>query len=157
MMTDTPDEQTPRTRRWTKAERADRITRPGVPAAIVRFMDKVDRGNPPAACWLWTSDVNRRGYGRFFWAGKARRAHRLAYEWFVGPIPSGTQLHHVCGVSSCVRPDHLLAVTPLEHRAIDRPGPRATTGRLPKLPAGYRRHRYTKQVTAVRWDLGPGR
>lgn len=71
-------------------------------------------------CWIWTGATHR-GYGCL---GRSRSrgwiaAHRFAYEHFVGAIPEGTELHHVCEHRSCVNPEHLLPVTLSEHRAID--------------------------------------
>jgi hypothetical protein len=37
--------------------------------------------------------------------------HRLAYEVFVGPIPDGLQIDHLCRQRACCNPDHLEAVT----------------------------------------------
>lgn len=62
-------------------------------------------------CWLWTAGKFVSGYGRIKVAGKTWRAHRLAYEVFVGPIPEGLVLDHLCRVKHCVRPDHLDPVT----------------------------------------------
>ena len=42
-------------------------------------------------------------------------AHRAAYELFVGPIPSGYEIDHLCRVRDCVNPDHLEAVTRREN------------------------------------------
>lgn len=47
--------------------------------------------------------------------GRMTRAHRWAYEHFVGPIPSGKQIDHICGVTRCVNPDHLRIATPSEN------------------------------------------
>lgn len=64
-------------------------------------------------------DGGRRGhkYGRFHLSGSyikrsqvRVRAHRFAYELFVGPIPSGYDIDHVCRNRRCVNPAHLEAV-----------------------------------------------
>lgn len=78
-----------------------------------RFMAKVDKAE--SGCWLWTSALNNRGYGRFGLEGKMRLAHRLSYETFVGTIPAGLDLDHLCGVRSCVNPAHLEPVTHREN------------------------------------------
>lgn len=78
-----------------------------------RFAEKVfvrDDG-----CWIWTaSKVTNTGYGQF----GHMRAHRASYEFFIGPIPDGHDLHHTCGVKLCVNPDHLEPMTPLEHQPL---------------------------------------
>jgi len=38
-------------------------------------------------------------------------AHRFAYEQFIGPIPSGLTVDHLCFERRCVNPGHLEAVT----------------------------------------------
>jgi hypothetical protein len=79
-----------------------------------RFWAFVDqRDQRPEACWLWrghrggnTSDA----YGRFTFGGVTYMAHRLAYQWRIGPIPAGYVIDHVCGTRLCCRPSHLEAV-----------------------------------------------
>lgn len=74
-------------------------------------------------CWRWTGVVTPRGYGMFR-DGKMRSAHRWAYESFIGPIPNGLQLDHLCHTDDhsclggdecphrrCVNPAHLEPVT----------------------------------------------
>lgn len=63
------------------------------------------------ACWLWRGHLTRGGYGQF----ESRVAHRAAYELFVGPIPDGLQLDHLCRVRNCVNPTHLEPVTAQEN------------------------------------------
>lgn len=73
-----------------------------------RFWSKVDAtGN----CWLWTAGMDDAGYGWFRCGDKMRRAHRVAYEALVGPVPEGLHLDHLCRVRNCVNPDHLEPVT----------------------------------------------
>jgi hypothetical protein len=37
--------------------------------------------------------------------------HRAVYERYVGPIPPGLEIDHLCRVRNCVNPAHLEAVT----------------------------------------------
>lgn len=61
-------------------------------------------------CVTWDGCLNDSGYGMLGVHGKAQRAHRLAYAFFVGPLPDG-DLDHLCRNRACVRPDHLEAVS----------------------------------------------
>lgn len=90
-----------------------------------RFWPKVDKHGPPSEhrpdlgpCWLWIAAIDRKGYGAF---GGPRdrtqvvRAHRVAYELVIGPIPDGLTLDHLCRVRRCVNPEHLEPVTGREN------------------------------------------
>ena len=71
---------------------------------------------PNSGCWLWTGGVNHGGYGQFSdGRGKNGGAHRAAYEVFVGPIPEGLTLDHLCRVRCCVNPAHLEPVSMQEN------------------------------------------
>lgn len=78
-----------------------------------RFWAKV---NKTETCWLWTAQIDAKGYGRFAVNSRPVRAHRFAFERLVGPIPVGLELDHLCRVTSCCNPSHLEAVTPAENK-----------------------------------------
>lgn len=73
-----------------------------------RFWLKVDKTE---TCWSWTATKVKGGYGHIGKEGKLILAHRASYEMAYGPIPPGSQVDHKCHNTSCVRPDHLQAVT----------------------------------------------
>lgn len=78
---------------------------------IARFLEKI----APAAdgCWYWTGARLQRGYGTFFFEGGPVSASRWSYAYFVGAIPVGFEVDHLCENPPCVNPDHLEAVPPL--------------------------------------------
>lgn len=74
-----------------------------------RFWSKVEKTQ---GCWLWIGNRSRRGgYGKIANREGSTLAHRISYEMAIGPIPEGLVIDHLCGEQSCVRPDHLEAVT----------------------------------------------
>lgn len=81
----------------------------------------------PSGCWIWAGGDSGEygrgaGYGRILRPGtrNAMAAHRYVYQVFVGPIPPGCQVDHICRAWAwhptagrrCVNPDHLEAVPP---------------------------------------------
>jgi hypothetical protein len=64
-----------------------------------------------SGCWLWQGTTNKDGYGVYRNAG----AHRWAYEHFIGPIPEGLEIDHLCRVRNCVNPEHMEPVTHVEN------------------------------------------
>lgn len=82
------------------------------PTDLKRFLGKVDTSGD---CWLWTAGKHSRGYGQFYLDGKDVRAHRAAYEHYIGPIPDGLEIDHLCRVRECCNPAHLEAVTHAEN------------------------------------------
>jgi len=79
--------------------------------------------HPFCDCWLWLGKTSKRRGGRVDGrislriAGKhvSRRAHRVSYEHFRGPIPEGYEVDHGCRNTLCINPAHLEAVTPEEN------------------------------------------
>ena len=76
-----------------------------------RLMNKIKRTDD---CWNWTGALIK-GYGKFSVDNKAKEAHRVSYEIFVGEIPKGMVLDHLCRNPSCVNPEHLEPVTHAEN------------------------------------------
>lgn len=69
----------------------------------------------PSGCILWTGSINNCGYGRITANGQSRYVHRLVWELFVGPVPDGLQLDHLCRVRHCANVAHLEPVSPREN------------------------------------------
>lgn len=82
------------------------------PTVVDRFFDKVTITD---YCWEWTSVKNRFGHGRLWVNGRFESAHRVCHVLFIGPIPEGLVVDHLCGNPSCVNPGHLEAVTQREN------------------------------------------
>jgi len=66
-------------------------------------------------CWEWSGYRDRDGYGRVYFDGKQRNAHRVVYELTRGEIPAASEIDHLCRNRSCVRPDHLRTVSHREN------------------------------------------
>lgn len=68
-------------------------------------------------CWIWTGYTNPRrgGYGTINIKGVPDYVHRVAYRLWIGPIPDGLHIDHLCRRPPCFNPAHLEAVTPAEN------------------------------------------
>jgi hypothetical protein len=87
--------------------------RRSVVACVARFWRHVDRPPSLEACWPWRGGViskpGRPPVGRYMaGARKSYRAHRLVWEFVIGPIPPGRIVIQTCSNSLCCNPRHLL-------------------------------------------------
>ncbi len=78
--------------------------------SLVQF--SVDRSHDGSPCVEWAT---AEGYAKFKSGGRQTGAHRWAYEHWVGPIPDGLQIDHLCRNRCCVNPAHLEPVTAQEN------------------------------------------
>lgn len=101
-------------------------------------------GEPlPGRCWTWVGSRNDCGYGSFGWAGKPCSIHRWSYQTFVGEIPKGMHVHHLCDNRACANFNHLELTTNRDN---------TTRGRLSLLNPG----RSSKHV-GVSWQKASGK
>jgi len=129
-----------------KLRRAGIHNRPVMPE-MERFMAKVDI--QPSGCWNWLGSISEKGYSHFMTGNKRdgsrriRRAHIVAYELFVGPIPKGLQLDHTCRSRRCVNPAHLEVVTNRENSR------RGNTGKYGRARGKVRLSPLQKRLSAT--------
>src|SRR5688572_22143418 len=93
---------------------------------VLRRVTKTDAG-----CWIFNG-YKGSGYGRINTLGRVHLAHRVTFEHFVGAVPEGLELDHLCRNRACCNPAHLEAVTHVEYA---RRGTRGTL--VTHCPAGH--------------------
>lgn len=94
-------------------------------------------------CWEWTG-ARVEGYGYFRDGPKQKKAHRVAYELTVGPIPDGLTIDHLCQNKGCVNPAHMEPVS--AYANLSRAGSRMTACR--------RGHAFTPENTYLNVSSG---
>ena len=72
-------------------------------------------------CWNWLKMLDRDGYPRMK-TGRRKNydrrhagAHRVSYEHYVGAIPPGMVIDHLCRNRGCINPEHLRVVYPRQN------------------------------------------
>lgn len=68
-------------------------------------------------CWVRTIGLDKDGYSIVRLRGRRRvKAHRAAYEEFVGPVPDGQMVCHDCDNPPCINPQHLFLGSALDNK-----------------------------------------
>jgi hypothetical protein len=83
--------------------------------AIKQRILKHSMPEPNTGCWIWHGDSVNGGYGRTSVDGRKWLVHRAAYHAWVGDIPKGLTIDHLCKQPSCCNPQHMEPVTMKEN------------------------------------------
>lgn len=105
-----------------------------------------------SGCWEWQGARYSNGYGKVRVGSKWLRAHRVAYEREIGPIPEGLVLDHICCNRACVNPAHLEPVTSAENTRRGRRA-RLTAETAAEIRDAYRRGGVSQRQLARRYGV----
>ena len=103
------------------------------------------------ACWKAPSAL-RNGYARLSVKNRSFAAHRVIYEYLIGPVSSQLTLDHLCRNRWCVNPNHLEPVP--ESVNIQRGSSPSASNALKKVC--LKGHPYSAQNTGIKRS-GKGR
>jgi hypothetical protein len=106
---------------------------------------KLDHG-----CIAWNGSIGDHGYGQYRTEDSNPTVHRMLWETFIGDIPEGYEVHHVCGNRLCVNPFHLTVLSQTDHWRLGN-SPSAKRARATQCKNG---HEFTPENTYVRTKTG---
>jgi hypothetical protein len=96
--------------RWQN--RCMAVTREQVQRFVPRFLAALDETQ---SCWYLTGRARENGYTTIQVGGVKMSGHRFSYAAFVGTIPHGFEIDHLCRDRACVNPKHLELVSRSEN------------------------------------------
>lgn len=117
------------------------------------FIDRIMRTIEQRAggCWVRTVSLNSQGYSHVSRRPDGKRtyyyAHRIMYVAFVGPIPDGHTIDHICEVRACCNPQHLRAVVHGDNVLRGRNNPYAINARKTHCIRGHELPPYERGKT----------
>ncbi len=129
-----------------------------------KYHAKVVIPSDTSECWGWIGSRDHGGYATLS-GGTGRspiKAHRVSYEIYIGPIPSGMDICHRCDNPPCTNPSHLFPGTAADNMAdMIQKGRQRQKAKYDcqvcgKSGIGYVGKRYcssTCRVTAHRWRM----
>lgn len=122
------------------------------PSDAQRFDGYLDKAAGLFGCWTYTGDLFEDGYGKFWMAGKSRRANRVALEFSLGrALGPGMQAMHWCDNPPCCNPAHLF-----EGTNADNVGDRHAKGRDARGESNGNARLTREQVEAIRQRVAGG-
>jgi hypothetical protein len=121
-------------------------------SSIARFIEGL--AFDTSDCWYWRGAHTKLGYGILAAKGE-KRAHRVAWVLWNGPIPDGMHVLHHCDVRCCVNPEHLFLGTHTENM---RDMTRKKRGKQPALSGECSpvRKLHQSHVNAIRAEYAKG-
>lgn len=111
-----------------------------------RFWEKVTKTD---GCWLWTANMNKKGYGRLWLNGRNEFAQRVSWYLHFGKRDEALLVLHKCDTPSCVNPDHLFLGTNADNMLDKR-----LKGRSAKGEGNGNRKLTNEQIIAIRNSQG---
>jgi hypothetical protein len=92
----------------------DAPTVPSYSDPLLGILERV-KVDAKTGCWEWQGSGTNGGYGQASVGGRKVYTHRYTYERFVGPIPDGLVIDHLCRNRHCANPLHLEPVSMREN------------------------------------------